>query len=159
MSTTLRLRGLRFEVFCHQQRSSAPLIVRCVRGAGPEGKTALTLVIIIHAYFCWSEVSSLYALKRRNFLHAKKYLQHLWITFPLKNFQLQLKCASQKIWIFFVFTLHLLLLSAFILFVFLTTSEFTLLCYRLIWWAEYGCTPGQWKFTTQLVLSSVSLSS
>lgn len=156
MSTTLRLC---FEVFCHQQRSSAPLIVRCVHGAGPEGKTALTLVIIIHAYFCWSEVSPLYALKRRNFLHAKKDLQHLWITFPLKNFQLQLKCASQKIWIFFVFTLHLLLLSAFIPFVFLTTSEFTLLCYRLIWWAEYGCTPGQWKFTTQLVLSSVSLSS
>lgn len=31
--------------------------MRCVRGAGPEGKTALTLVIIIHAYFCWSEVS------------------------------------------------------------------------------------------------------
>lgn len=62
MPTALRLRGLRREGFCQQQRSSVPLTVLCEHEARPKGTTALTLVIILHAYFGLKEPGALYVI-------------------------------------------------------------------------------------------------
>lgn len=67
----LQQRGLRSEVFRHQQRSSVPLTAPYEREAKPTGKTSLTLVIILHAYCCLKKVNTLCV---RNFPYSTKHL-------------------------------------------------------------------------------------
>lgn len=56
MSSALRLRGLHREGFCHQQRSSSPLIVSYVCEGRPEGKRAPRLVISLHEYISFGSL-------------------------------------------------------------------------------------------------------
>lgn len=88
----------------------------------------MTLVIIIHAYVFCSEVSPLHALKQKLFEREERSasLDHVFS----EKLSTAIKVHEPEDLDFLCF--HLLLLSAFILFVFSTTSEFTLLCYRLI---------------------------
>lgn len=89
----------------------------------------MTLVLIIHAYFFCSEVSPLHALKQKLFARDERSSASLDHVFSEK-LSTAIKVHEPEDLDSLCF--HLLLLSAFIPFVFSTTSEFTLLCYRLI---------------------------
>lgn len=156
----------------------------CCTSARPGQKTALTLVIVLHAYFClrggWSRWTKTRKLASRSCKEKKKTTQHprtsCWgQVFPhvttvktlLPKFPTHWYRSWREKWIFlylffllisfalFLFSLSLSLAFSLSVYTvslcFLTRSEFTLLCYELIRWAECDCSP-----TAMEVYNSVS---